>query len=337
MNNQILCVAALASLSSLTGVAALGQEVNFTMVGMAVPGETPPLAAELYAARLAEALGDQISITYNDSLLTGPELAPAVRDGRVEMAVANPAYLTSAEPRFGISNLPGLVENAEEYKQLFTEVLDDEFKPLWLEQANAVPLVNGYWSPITLMTTTPIRTVEDFSGKKIRVSNIETGEFVTALGSSPVAISPTEIGLGLERGVIDGFITAVCYSHRQGYFEFSKYINNWGISPVVAWNIVINKDIWDGLSTEVQDVMLQVGKEVQDEIWAETDKLADDCYKIAEESGVEIIDAAPEETAKAYDPEYTERVYEAWYERAEEVGFDGRAFVERAREVLGKS
>lgn len=304
---------------------------RFTLATMAVPGETVPLAAEQFAQKMKEKVGEDFEIIYNDSLLSGPELAPGVRDGRVEMAVTTYPYLTSAEPRFGVTNLPGLIDGPEQYRTLVDGFLAEEWEKLWADQWNAVPLVEGVWTPVTLMTTTPIRTVEDFQGKRIRVSNVETAEFVTELGASPVPIPAGEIMSGLERGVIDGFVTAVCYSYEQGFFNVAKYINNWGISPATGWTIVVNKDQWDALSPETQSIMREVGDEVELEMWDLFNSMKDDCYAQAAAAGVEIIEVGDTERSKAYASEHVDPVFSAYYERAKEVNFDGKAFVDRAR------
>lgn len=326
-------IAAALAVGAFTPFAA-AEPLRFTLATMAVPGETVPLAGSVFAKRAKERLGDDFEIVYNDSLLTGPELAPGVRDGRVEMAVTTYPYLTSAEPRFGVTNLPGLIEQPEQYRTLVDGFLAEEWEKLWVEKWNAVPLVEGIWTPITLMTTIPIRTLEDFKGTRIRVSGVEQAEFVTQLGASPVAIPVGEIMTGLERGVFDGFITAVCYSYEQGFFDVAKYINNWGISPVIGWTIVVNKDVWDGLSAETQATLREIGDEVEQEMWDIVLSMTNDCYAQAEGAGVEIINVSAEERAKAYASQYTDPVFEGYYSRAEENGFDGQGFVEKARSLI---
>lgn len=315
---------------------AFAKDTRLTLATMAVPGEAVPLAAERFAARVKAAAGNKIQIIYNDSLLSGPELAPGVRDGRVEMAVATYPYLTSAEPRFGVTNLPGLIANGDDYKKLLAGFLQEEYRALWLKQANAVPLVEGLWTPVMLFTTSPIATVADFKGKKIRVSNLETGQFVTKLGASPVPIPANETMTALERGVIDGYITSVCYSYEQGFFRVTRYMNDWGISPATGWTIVINKDIWDGLTPEVRNIMTQAGKEVQQEMWDEFETLSKRCFAKAREAKVETIRASAAERAKAFAAPNVDGVYQDWYKRAAAKGFDGEAFVKKARATLGK-
>lgn len=323
------------ALAALGTTAAVAQQ-RLTVATMAVPGETVPIAAERFAASVRERIGDQFQIIYNDSLLSGPELAPGVRDGRVEMAVTTYPYLTSSEPRFGVTNLPGLIAEPDQYRRLVDGFLRTEWAPLWEADGNGVPLVEGLWTPVTLMTTAPIRTVEDFRGKRIRVSNVETGEFVTQLGASPVPIPAGEIMTALERGVIDGFITSVCYSYEQGFLRVAKYINNWGISPSTGWTIVMNKDIWDGLPADTQASMKAIGTEVEQEMWDLFYSMKDNCFEQARAAGVEIIDVPEEERARAFSARYADPVYAAWYARARDKGIDGEAFVQRARDILAE-
>ncbi len=314
-------------------LAASAESIRLTLATMPVPGETVPRAGELFAEKMKERAGEDFEIVYNDSLITGPELAPSVRDGRVEMSVTTYPYLSSAEPRFGLANLPGIASTPEEYRALAEGFAGEEWAKLWEEEWNGIPLVEGVWTPVTLYTTVPIRTVEDFEGKRLRVSNVETGGFITELGATSVPLPAGEIMTGLERGVIDGFFTAVCWVEANGFFEDTiEYINNWGIAPQAGWTIVINKDVWNGLDSETQALMREVGQEVEDEMWELFYSMNQDCFTRAAANGVEIIDVADEEKQKAFDQ--AGPVFDDWYERAAEKGFDGQEFVTRARESL---
>jgi hypothetical protein len=52
--------------------------------------------------------------------------------------------------------------------------------------------------------------------------------------------------------------------------------------------------------------------------------------------GVTFWVAPKAERDRLFDPKYTKPVYDSWYKRAKTVGFDGEAYVQRVREVLGK-
>jgi TRAP-type transport system periplasmic protein len=50
----------------------------------------------------------------------------------------------------------------------------------------------------------PIRTLDDFRGKKIIASNAIAGKIATALGATPISFRPDEAYTAIQRGTVDG-------------------------------------------------------------------------------------------------------------------------------------
>ncbi len=320
----------------ISAAPARAQEFDLTMAVIAGPGDAYAKLSGSVPERIAKATGGRVKITVNDSLVPGPQIAAGVRDNRVPMAATLHTYLAADEPRMGIFNLPGLVDGMAEYKFVGDAFWFEDIRKIWLEKYNAVDLAEGAWCIQQLFSKEPIHTIEDFKNKRIRVHNPQTAELMNALGAKPVPLALPEVMPSLERGVIDALFTSTCYGHGQEYWRVAKNVQNWKIGPITGWAILINKDVWAkipaDLQTKIRTEMNALQHEAQSEYYGFVRASMEDMKK----QGVKFWVVPDSEGKRIFDPKYTQSSYDAWYKRAKAVGFDGEAYIQRVRQVLGK-
>ena len=328
--------AVLGSLALAAAGAALAQTYEFTMAVIPAPSDPYSTLSATVPERIAKATGGRVKITINDSLIPGTQIVSAVRDGRVEMSAALHSYLTAEEPRFGIFNLPGLIEGMDDYVKVGNAFWFEDTHRIWKERYKSVVLAEGAWCTQGLFTKTPIHTMEDFRNKRLRVHNPQTAALMNALGAKPVPLALPEVMPSLERGVIDGVFTSSCYGNGQEYWRFAKNVQDWTLGPINGWAIIINQDVWAKLPPDLQQKvsaeMLLLQKEALEKHAAFT-KAAHDHMK---SNGATLWTAPPAERKRLFDPKYVQPSYDAWIARAKEVGFDGQAYLTRVRSVLGR-
>src|SRR5918996_597346 len=230
---------ALAASILLVGTPGHAQEFDLTMAVLGGPNTAYTGMISTISERIAEATDGRVAITISDSLIGGPQLAPAVRDGIVPMSGTVHTYLAAEEPRMGIFNLPGLINDMTEYKFVCDAFWCDDLAELWSEKWNSVVLAEGAWCVQQLFSKEPIRTIEDFRGKRLRVHNPQTATIMDALGAKPVPLSTSEIMPALERGVIDGLFTSTCFGNGQEYWRIAKNVQNWALGPINGWAVLV--------------------------------------------------------------------------------------------------
>ena len=329
--------AAAVALALVAALPAEAQEHDFTMGVITSPGDVYTALTRSIPERVSEATDGRVAITVSDSLVAPAQIASAVRDGRLPMSAALHTYLAAEEPRMGIFNLPGLIDNIEEYQQVRDAFWAEDVAEIWREKWNAVVLAEGAWCPTRLFSTEPIHTLEDFEGKRLRVHNPQTAALMEALGAQPTPMTMTEIMPALQRGVIDGLFTSVCVG---GAFEFPRVapnVQDWLIGPITGWAILINAEVWEGLPDDIREQMQTAMAELEKEAFGSYNDYVEKALAGIEESGVTPWTAPEEERARLNQPQYREAAYESWYARAEELGIDGPAYIERVREALGKT
>ncbi|GAA0292316.1 TRAP transporter substrate-binding protein DctP [Rhodovulum strictum] len=104
-------------------------------------------------------------------------------------------------------------------------------------------------------TNSPIRSLEDLQGKRLRLSGLEQGKILERLGGSQVSMAGGEIYQALERGVIDGAeFSTPNVDWSGGFQQVTKYwaTPGWHQSASL-FGVMINKSAWDALSPETQE------------------------------------------------------------------------------------
>lgn len=318
------------------GFPAQAQEHDLTLAVIPGPGDAYAKLTATVPERIAKATNGRVKITVNDSLVPGPQIAAAVRDGRVPMSAALHTYLAADEPRMGIFNLPGLIDGITEYKFVGDAFWFNDIAKIWLEKYNSIVLAEGAWCTQQLFSKEPIHTVEDFKNKRLRVHNPQTAELMNALGAKPVPLALPEVMPSLERGVIDGLFTSTCYGHGQEYWRVAKNVQNWTLGPITGWAILVNKDVWAKIPADLQSKIREEMKKLQYDALAGYHGFVRSAMDDMKKQGVAFWVAPASERNRIFDPKYTKPVFDAWYKRAKAVGFDGEEYVERIRKVLGK-
>ncbi len=87
-------------------------------------------------------------------------------------------------------------------------------------------------------------------------------DFLTGMGAEPVFLGPAEIYTRLERGFVDAAATTGFLAISDPLYEVTDYMNG----PLIVFgytNNVINKDVWDKIPADLQQIIV--------EEWAKTE------------------------------------------------------------------
>lgn len=321
---------------SLAAAPASAQDFDLTMGVLPAPNSLYAKMMDQVPERIERATDGKVKVTLNDSLVGGTQITAAVRDGRVAMSGALHTYLAGDDPRMGVFNLPGLVEGMADYAYLGNAFWFEDVENLWAEGWNSVVLAEGAWCSQALFSKEPIHTLEDFEGKRLRVHNPQTAALMEAIGAKPAPLPLSEVPPALERGVIDGVFTSTCYGNGQEYWRLAPNVQNWKIGPITGWVVIINRDIWNEIPEDLRTAIQQEMDELEHEALYNFYSHVNEAVEAMAAEGVELWTAPQSEVDRVTAEEFAGASYQQFYDRAAELGFDGEAYIERAREVLGK-
>lgn len=249
---------------------------------------------------------------WDASLLTGPEMADGLRDGRVDVAQIVPPMYPGKFPLTSVTELPFVSENVPAGAQAIAQILREnrDFQEEWHGQG-LVPLAWNIASPGALGTKEPIRTAADLDGRKIRGID-RSSKVLGEVGANLVNLDVNEIYGGMERGLINGFFgIPFAFVGPLKFPEVAKNYTDIGMGITTANAIAMSEDGWASLSPEVQRVMEEVSAEVPAKL-AEFDGIAEDasCEAIRAEDAT--LSKLPEAETEKLRAAGEEKVREEW-------------------------
>ena len=105
-------------------------------------------------------------------------------------------------PAIEMAELLGLYESSAMQEEVFNAVREDEIRMI-REQFGAEVISYIYYPDQFIFSKTPLRTLEDFDGLKIRTHSTALGDLAAGLGASGQFVAFSEVYTALERGVLD--------------------------------------------------------------------------------------------------------------------------------------
>lgn len=100
-----------------------------------------------------------------------------------------------------------------------------------------------------LVATTPINTLADLKGLKIRSPEGLASEVFKRAGAAPVALPYSEVFTSLEKGVVDAAdASSYVNNSAAGLHKIAKYPLYPGIHSMANFQLVISQDKWDAMS-----------------------------------------------------------------------------------------
>ena len=189
-------------------------------------------------------------------------LLDTVKNRVADIASVGIVYVSDRMPLSGAAMLPGLFNSVSAGTKAFkklaeNELMEAEFlrhgvRPLWVSLA---PVYQ-----IQLVSKKTITSVDDLKGKKLRTAGAIMELTAKALGATPVTIGPSDFYLSLQRGTVDGALYTIpgwrAYSLQE---VLNSSTTNAGLGTV-AFAVLINEDVWQGLSPDVQSVLMKAGQ-----------------------------------------------------------------------------
>lgn len=221
------------------------------------------IAMNKFADLVNEKTNGEVTIDVYANAQLGEEAAniEQVQAGALDMARVNSVTLAQTVKELSVFTLP-YIFTGQEHKY---KVLDGEIGQEVLQKLEDYGMVGfGYLEAGTrnfYTTDKPIQSVEDLKGLKIRVQPSELAiKMVELLGAVPTPMDYGEVFSSLQTGVIDAAENDFVSYYTSGHYEVAKHYTLDGhLSPPAL--IIMNKDIWDGLSEEHQKAMIEAAEE----------------------------------------------------------------------------
>ncbi|MBC9247453.1 C4-dicarboxylate TRAP transporter substrate-binding protein [Paracoccus sp. 11-3] len=257
---------ALAVLAPMAGA----EEINLTISAshaIQIPWIAP--LQEVIVAKTNErlrAMGSENSIVWTESyggaLYSFGDTLEAVGDGITDAGWIGSLWEESKMPYDNLTYFtPFATDDYDLQMQVFNRLYDEvpALKAEW-EDNNVVFLGATGADTYHLYTTFPVDSIDDLKGRKILAPG-PTAPWMAAIGAVPVNGALPTYYNQIETGVADGVISIVTGAHPLKIQEVAPYVTLVGVGANFIGGFGVNKDIWDGLPGDVQQVLTELGPE----------------------------------------------------------------------------
>jgi len=208
-----------------------------------------------FADDLRDSTNGELDITVHSagSLFPHPEIKNAVRSRQVPIGEFFLSTLANEDAAYGLDSLPFLATSYDEAAKLW-EAQKPVITELLAEQ-DLMPLYSVPWPAQGLYTKKEIASVDDLNGLRFRAYNAALEEFAALAGAAPVQVEAPDIPQAFSTGQVEAMITSPSTGANSKAWDFLSHY-----TPINAWVpkniVVINKRVFDGLSPEMQQALL---------------------------------------------------------------------------------
>jgi TRAP-type C4-dicarboxylate transport system substrate-binding protein len=290
-----------ALLLTLPLTAARAQDKTYTMkITLPTINEAQHLLAKNFAAAVEKDSGGRIKgEVYPASQLGSiPRQIEGVQFGAIQAAVIPPEFFVGVDERFEIMAAPGLADSMAHAVRM---TADPEVLKLMLGLGGNKGLHGvGMFvtQPSSIVAKTPIRHLDDFKGKKIRVfaSQFQTSA-LERLGATPVAMTLGDVLPAIQQGAIDGALAGMTVYSNFHYQDAAKYVTE-NDQPTVFIIVEVSKKWYDSLPKDLQEIVDRDGARESIAIDPQAIAIYQAARKAWTDGGGELIKLSPEEQAK---------------------------------------
>jgi len=172
--------------------------------------------------------------------------------------------------------------------------------------------------PNIIHSKVPIRSIDDFKGRKMRVPGGMVAELFSAAGAKTTLLPGSEIFPALEKGTIDvADYVGPAINYALGFHQVTKYISMGPAGfmsiyqPVDLMDLTVGMKPWKALSPEMKQFVEMEVKSYSLEHFAKIQKADQEAWKGFEDAGSVVTRLSEEDVAA-----FTKLAVPLWYKWA---------------------
>jgi TRAP-type C4-dicarboxylate transport system substrate-binding protein len=322
-------LAALAA-SSVAAPAVLRAQTTTWIVYTYVPAATlaPARVFQEIVERVAKETNGGLQLKYHlggSLTIKGTDITTAVGDNVIQ--IGDDGMQQGNVPITGILRLPMLITNRQEFDKALA-VMKPYVDKAYDKRGSTV--LSTYYFPLQIAwSSKKLTSLDDFKGQKIRATSPEQIEFLKRFGANGLTVSGAEVPSALERGVVDGVLTANAGGGKV-WKDLLKYCYEIGLNYFEA-NIAVNKEAFAKLPANQREVLtkaiVELSPKMTEMLFAEEGE--EKAKRKAE--GMVQTTATPEDYKRGAD-----RMASYWDEWAKPKGAETQEALKKVREALGR-
>lgn len=241
----------------------------------------------------------QIYFDYKPfSILGGEvEVLNQLKMGAIQGMAVSSVAATNLGPRFGVVNLPYLVDSFEKLdKFVANKKMFDHFMNAMEHQGIMGLDITGYgnygWA-----SKTPVKSLEDAKKVKFRIAEAEVNKLTyNAWGMNPVVMPWPDVPMAMKTGTIDGLDHTPMVCNITKKFEDAKFFTQVNYAQgLFIW--IFNKAWFKTLPADLQKIFVQTVHDVSADIRKQCKAQEEEEIAKAKAAGVQFFTLSAADTA----------------------------------------
>ena len=227
-----------------------------------------------------------VEVHPGESLIKLGESIDALRMGAVEMAGWPIGMFASVDRRFAAAEVPFLVNSVEgdaamqvAMMPLYNQFMEKKF--------NAKAIFTFTCLALDVCSTKPVKTATDWQGLLTQSVSPQSAKFIEAMGGASVAMPFPEGYQALQKGVVNATMQSSSMMIMFKLNEVSQYVTRGYLIPA-SLMIAVNMNTFNKMPKDIQDIMVEVGKEQQKETNDYFISIAKQNTKTLTDMGIEV-------------------------------------------------
>jgi len=167
-----------------------------------------------------------------------------------------------------------------------------------VEQYNQKVLWHRVIGDYGIISKKPIKTLADLDGVKLASIGAYHPKILHAAGAVPVSMPVSQRYQSVQTGVVDGSVLPFDLNKNIRIHELAKYGTIIGLGAAFSTSVTVNRDVWNKLSPDVQEIFIAVGEEAATKYAAENDALGKQAIEDMKAAGVTFYTMSAADKAK---------------------------------------
>ncbi|MDQ0338288.1 tripartite ATP-independent transporter DctP family solute receptor [Caldalkalibacillus uzonensis] len=290
-----------------------GETIRIDIASVYEEKSAPAKGAAKFAELVNERSNGEIEVNFfpNGALGTERENFEAVRAGDLEMVLGGYQGVDMYAPEYMFFTAPFLFQSMEHMQAALYGDLGEQ---MFAEMADAgLQIIGTNIRGARHMTANkPIETPDDVKGLNLRLPEIEAWiASWEAIGASPTPVALPELYGALQTGVVEASEGPYEQIYTFKLQEVQDYLINTGhiYEATFMW---MNKDLWDSLSPEHQQLIQEAAEEAMAYADAEAVSDAEQFYQELQEAGMQVVEIDKEAFVEQAQPGLERFFQESW-------------------------
>lgn len=312
------------SLVAFTDAAAADETYNWRFQTLWQAGTANQLAFERFADNVKVMSGGEINITPlpAGAAVGVTEMLDALQGGVLDGYHSAAVYWTGRNPVFAVlGDFNAGYENPYQQVDYFynyggMDLLRQAYEPFGVH-----PIGVALWGVESIPLAKEVGGPDALDGIKLRMPQGMSSDIFASFGAVPINLPGTEVFSAMDNGTIDGGDWGTLSMNAElGFHDIVNYAIYPGIHSMPVGDVVIRKDVWDGLSDRHKRILEIAVRNFSTDMTESLEKQSREYAEKLTAEGVELLDWTPEARA-----EFRARAREVWEDYAGKNDLSRRA------------